>query len=148
VSGDVSVKASTFAAIAILFALAVSALAQDARPEPVLALPPSVLGPDLIAWSQMQTPRPVPQPLPPDQNPQAQKQPTGEIFIGTIVKARTTYVLRVQGGTTYYLDDRVLGQDNLKKDNLKKYDGRQVRLIGNLDASCTRLHMVSIEPIS
>ncbi|MGA7635017.1 MAG: DUF5818 domain-containing protein, partial [Terriglobales bacterium] len=102
------------------------------------ALPSGVLGPDLIAWSQMQTPRPVPQPLPPDQNPRAQQQATAEVFAGMIVKIDASYVLKMQGGITYRLDQA----------NMGRYEGKQVRLAGSLDANRNQLHVITIELVS
>src|ERR1700726_1135908 len=88
--------------------------AQDLKSQPRPALPTDILGPQLIAWSQLQKPQPVPQPLPPpdrpvaqpDQqpdrpeaqpaNPQGQPQkPAEQTFTGTIVKDGSTYVLKV-----------------------------------------------------
>src|ERR1700693_1314163 len=68
---------------------------QGPQPQPRPALPPDILGPQLIAWSQLQKPLPVPPPLPhpdrptqqPDQqsaNPPAKKeQPAASTFVGT-----------------------------------------------------------------
>jgi len=94
--------------------------AQDVRSH----LPSEILGPQLIAWSQLQKPEPVPQPLPPpdrpvqqpdpqtDQrpvqpaNPQAQPQPpAAQTFTGTIVKDGSRYILKVSSNKVYQLDD-------------------------------------------
>ncbi len=128
-------KTSLLVTTGFLLILAGSMFAQGVQPEPAPALPSGVLGPDLIAWSQMQTPRPVPQPLPPDQNPRPQQQPTAEIFAGTIVKVDANYVLKMQSGKTYRLD----------QDDMRQYEGKQVRLAGNMDANRNQLHVISIE---
>lgn len=127
----------------VLLILAGSMFAQGVQSEPAPALPSSVLGPDLIAWSQMQTPRPVPQPLPPDQNPGASQQPTAETFTGTIIRVETSYVLKLASGLTYRLDDQT---DD--RNDRRQYEGKQVRLIGSLDADRNRIHILSIKLVS
>jgi hypothetical protein len=131
-------KAGVLVTMGFLLILCASMCAQGVQPEPAPALPSGVLGPDLIAWSQMQTPRPVPQPLPPDQNPRAQPQATAEVFAGMIVKIDARYVLKMQSGITYRLDRANVGQ----------YEGKQVRLAGNLDANRNQLHVITIELVS
>jgi hypothetical protein len=132
-------KASVIATTGFLLILCGSMFAQGVQAEPAPVLPSGVLGPDLIAWSQMQTPRPVPQPLPPDQNPRAQQQPTAETFAGTIVKVGASYFLKVRDVITYRLDDQ--GQS-------RQYEGKQVRLLGNLNANRNSLQVVSIQQSS
>jgi len=131
-------KAGVLVTMGFLLILCASVCAQGVQPEPAPALPSGVLGSDLIAWSQMQTPRPVPQPLPPDQNPRAQQQATAEVFAGMIVKIDARYVLKMQSGITYRLDRANVGQ----------YEGKQVRLAGNLDANRNQLHVITIELVS
>jgi hypothetical protein len=131
-------KAGVLVTMGFLLILCASMCAQGAQPEPAPALPSGVLGPDLIAWSQMQTPRPVPQPLPPDQNPRIQQQATAEVFAGMIVKIDASYVLKMQGGITYRLDQA----------NMGRYEGKQVRLAGSLDANRNQLHVITIELVS
>jgi hypothetical protein len=138
VKQNVKQKKSMLLTTGLLLILAGSMFAQGVQSEPAPTLPSSVLGPDLIAWSQMQTPRPVPQPLPPDQNPRAQQQATAEVFAGMIVKIDARYVLKMQSGITYRLDRANVGQ----------YEGKQVRLAGNLDANRNQLHVITIELVS
>jgi len=126
-------------------------VAQDPQTKPSPALPASVLGPQLIAWSQLQKPRPVPQPLPPpnqplpqaDQqqpNPLAQQQPPATLtLMGTIVKDGTRYVLKVSSNSAYLLDDQ---------DKVSPYEGKQVKIAGSLDADGKVLHVTSIELVS
>ncbi len=121
-------------------------------------LPSGTLGPQLIAWSQLQKPEPVPQPLPPpdrpvqqpdqptDQqsvqpaNPQAQRQPpAAQTFTGTIVKDGGRYLLEMANKNIYELDDQ---------EKAKRYDGKQVRIEGTLDAKGNSLHITSIELLS
>ena len=124
---------------------------QGPQPQPRPALPPDILGPQLIAWSQLQKPQPLPQPLPPpdrpiqqtDQqpaNPQAQQeQPAAPTFMGTIIKNGTRYVLKVSSNSWYQLDDQ---------DRAKQYEGKQVKITGTLDAGGKSLHITSIELVS
>jgi Protein of unknown function (DUF5818) len=129
--------------------------AQDSRSP---GLPPDILGPQLIAWSQLQKPEPVPQPLPPpdrpvqqpdqqtDQrptqpaNPQAQPQPpAAQTFTGTILKDGSRYILKVSSKNVYQLDDQ---------EKAKRYEGKQVKIEGTLDATGNSVHITSIELLS
>jgi len=135
------VKYGTTPLLTIVFLLALSGsiFAQGVQADPSPALPSGFLGPDLIAWSQMQTPRPVPQPLPPDQRPGAQEQPSAETFAGTIIKIKSSYSLRLAGGITYRLND----QDS-DRNNVKQYEGQQVAVLGNLSPDRSGLRIVAI----
>ncbi len=132
--------------------------AQDLRSQPSPALPSGILGPQLIAWSELQKPEPVPQPLPPPdrpiqqpdqqpdrqaaqpENPQAQpQQPAVQTFIGTIIKDGSTYILKVSSDNVYQLDDR---------EKAKQYEGKQVKIEGTLGANGRSLHITSIELLS
>lgn len=138
--------------------LSVSVFGQGTPIQPSPALPADQLGPQLVAWSQAQKPRPVPQPLPPpdrpeqqpeqqpDQQPpgqpangQVQQQPTAQTFTGTILKDGSKWILKDSSGTTYQLDDQ---------NNAKQYEGKQVKVVGNLEAKTNTLHIVSIQLIS
>ena len=126
-------------------------LAQDTQTQPSPVLPSSILGPQLIAWSQLQKPQPAPQPLPPPErpipqpdqqqpNPPAQQQPpTTLTLMGTIVRDGTTYVLKVSSNNAYQLDDQ---------DGVKQYEGKQVKIGGSLGADGKILHVTSIELVS
>jgi hypothetical protein len=129
-------------------------LAQDLNRQPSPVLPSDILGPQLIAWSQIQKPQPIPQPVPPpdrpmpqpDQqqtqpaSPPAQQQPpSAQTFEGRIVKDGSRYVLKVSSNSAYQLDDQ---------DRAKQYEGKQVKIAGTLDASGSTLHITSIELVS
>jgi hypothetical protein len=130
-------------------------LPQDLQGQPNPVLPSGILGPQLIAWSQLQKPQPMPQPLPPpdrpmqqqqpDQaaqsaNPPAQQQPpAAQTFTGTIAKDGTRYVLKISSNTAYQLDDQ---------EKAKQYEGKQVKIGGTLDANGSSLHIISIEVVS
>jgi hypothetical protein len=127
-------------------------IAQGVPSQPSPVLPSDVLGPQLIAWSQLQKPQPVPQPLPPPErpsqtaqqaqpaNPPAQPQPpAAQTFTGTIVKDGSRYVLKVSSNSAYQLDDQ---------EKAKQYEGKQVKISGTPDANGSSLHIISIELVS
>jgi hypothetical protein len=109
----------------------------------------------LIAWSGLQKPQPVPQPLPPrdtpipqpDQPSDQQANPPGDphheeaptqTFMGKIVKDGSKYSLRV-GSKTYQL----VGQGGFQK-----YEDRTVRVIGILELSSNTIQVESIDLVS
>jgi hypothetical protein len=109
----------------------------------------SVIGPQLVAWSQMQTPHAVPQPLPQEKpdpqkpvpaNPQAeQPQPASQSFTGMIVKDGGKYVLKSSDNTVYQIDDQ---------ERAKAYEGKRVKISGSVDAKTNLLHISSIDLLS
>jgi hypothetical protein len=129
---------------------------QDLQSQPSPALPSDILGPQLIARSQLQ--EPVPQPLQPsdrpiqqpDQQPDQQtaqpvsppaqpRPPAAQTFTGTIVKDGSRYMLKVSSNDIYHLDDQ---------QKAKQYEGKQVKIEGTLDANGNSLHITSIELLS
>jgi len=129
----------------VFLAAAPLMLAQNA------GLPTEILGPQLIAWSQLQKPQPVPQPMPLPDRPVQQsdsqvlqaapgptQRQTTQTLEGAIVKDGSRYVLKVADGTAYPLD----GQDAAKQ-----YEGKQVKVSGDLYAD-NSFHISSIELIS
>jgi hypothetical protein len=122
--------------------------AQNPQTQPSPALPSDILGPQLIAWSQLQKPQPMPQLLlQPDRpiqqpdvqaaNPPAkQEPPAAPTFQGRIIKNGTRYVLKVSSNTAYQVNDQ---------DRLEQYEGKQVKIAGTLDADAKSLHIASIE---
>jgi hypothetical protein len=125
--------------------------AQDPQTQPSPALPSDTLGPQLIAWSQLQKPQPVPQlMLQPDRPlqqpdvqranpPSKQEQPAAPTFKGTIIKNGTRYVLKVSSNSTYQVDEQY---------SPKQYEGKQVKIAGTLDADGKSLRITSIELVS
>jgi hypothetical protein len=139
-----------------LLTVSTFASAQDSLQQPNPALPAEMLGPPLIAWSVLQKPRPIPEPLPPpDNRDQSQsqvgqtenaqpqdsqpQQPTAQSFTGTIAKNSGKYVLKVAEGIAYQIDDQ---------EKAKGYEGKQVKIAGSLDAKSNVLHVTSIELLS
>jgi hypothetical protein len=124
--------------------------AQDAFKQPSPAAPAEIIGPPLVAWSVLQKPRPIPEPLPPPDNRTDQsqagqpadsqpQQPSAQTFTGTIAKDSGKYVLKVSENTAYQIDDQ---------DKARDYEGKQVRVAGRLDAKNNVLHVASIELVS
>jgi len=123
----------------------------------------AILGPQLIAWSELQKPQPVPQqpqPLPPPdkeqppssseppQNapqPDAQQpghdadQPATQNITGTVVKVSGKYVLETEDNLAYQLDDQ---------DKAKQFEGKHVKVIGTLDRTTGIIHVSNIELLS
>jgi hypothetical protein len=139
--------------IVVLIALVSTCLAARAQDQPATPLLPSgILGPQLIVWSQAQKPQPVPQPLPDPPEQQAKKQPeqpanpqpaeeqaVKRMFTGKIVKDAGHYVLKVSNECVYQLDD---------EQKAKEYEGKDVRVVGTLDAHGAILRVSDIEVIA
>jgi hypothetical protein len=147
------VKRETSPLATLVFLLATLPLmfAQDPQTQPSPALPSDTLGPQLIAWSQLQKPQPVPQLLlQPDRPlrqpdvqlanpPTQQEQPAAPTFKGTIIKNGTRYVLKVSSNSTYQVDEQY---------SPKQYEGKQVKIAGTLDADGKSLRITRIELVS
>jgi hypothetical protein len=149
-------RKSVLAAEGLFLFFSLFALAQQPFQLPAPKLPANVIGPQLIAWSDLQKPQPTPQPLPPperadqsqpanqsqEDRSQAQpqtEQPSAQAFTGTIVKDRGKYSLKVSDAVAYQIDDQ---------EKAKTYEGKQVKVSGILDAKTNLLHVNSIELIS
>jgi hypothetical protein len=137
--------------------------AQNPQPGPVPPLQP--LGPQLIAWSVLQEPQPLAQPLPPPEGIQQQgvqsqnpapaqqqnqndaqsgytvgpEQTTPQSFTGTIDKTGGRYVLKVSRYNTFELDDQ---------EKAREYVGLQVRITATVDPNGENLHIIAVEPLS
>jgi len=142
-------KRASLSLTAAMISLSSTVWAQSSNREPSNpALPGDILGPQLVAWSQMQTPHPVPQPLPgaerPDPqtptptNPQAE-QAASQSFTGTIKKDAGMYVLKTSDSGVYHIDDQA---------RAKTYEGRRVKISGTLDPKTNMLHLETIELLS
>jgi hypothetical protein len=160
-------KQSIPVALAIFFGSAL-AFAQLPPVNPTPDRNDGAVGPQLIAWSALQKPEPVPQqpqPIPnPDQahpgsqNPSQsqtapdqsahpnQQQPEPETeqtsaqsVSGTIAKVNNKYVLQTSDSVTYQLDDQsTAGQ----------YVGKHVKVTGTLDRATGVIRVRSIELLS
>ena len=144
-------RTSLISALIVLSATLPALLAQDPKSQLTPILPSEILGPQLVAWSQMQKPQPIPQPMPspdrplqqaeqqPAQSNPAQPSPAAQTFTGTIVKDGGKYILKTSGTNVYELDDQ---------ERAKRYEGKQVKIAGTLDATGNSLHVTSIELLS
>ena len=143
--------------IALLFS-GVS-LAQELAARPAPRTGDGILGPQLIAWSEMQKPQPVPQrpqPVPvPDSNadkqegpredtpqqqpaqdakaPAQEKQgPAAQTLNGTVIKLGDKFVLKTADKQTYELDDQ---------DRARQYQGKQAKIFGSLDGNTNMVYI-------
>jgi len=115
---------------------------QPKQPEPVPPSKADILGPQLIAWSELQKPQPVSPPAPvnePQEPAPAANTSQAQTFSGAIIRDGSQYVLRVEGDKSYQLDDQ---------ERAKRYEGKQVRIKGTVDSDGERLRILSIELIS
>ena len=139
-------ESKSVAALVFLLVTVSPMFSQDVKGKPSPALPSQILGPQLIAWSQVQEPQPLTEPArradqQSAQTPQEppQQQPAAQTLTGTIIKDGNRYVLKVSNGTAYQLDDQ---------DRAREYEGKQVKVAGTLDAKGNSFHINSIELIS
>ncbi len=144
-------KACIFATlVAFLLILTQSGFAQN-----MLTQPNADLG-QLIAWSQLQNPKPLPEPRPdpapspgtpqeqqksgrPESAGAQQQQMPVQTITGTIAKEDGKFVLKASDSKTYLIDDQ---------DKARQFEGKQVKIVGSLDASTGTIHLQSIEPAS
>ncbi|HEY6765541.1 MAG TPA: DUF5818 domain-containing protein [Candidatus Sulfotelmatobacter sp.] len=121
-----------------------------------------VIGPQLIAWSMLQKPQPVPQqpePIPtpdkaqptappsqdqPSQKKDAQPEPKSQqtmaqSVVGTIAKVSSKCVLQTSQNITYQLDDQ---------DKAAQYIGKRVKVTGTLNRATSTIRVRSIELLS
>jgi hypothetical protein len=152
----------TFVAAFSLLLVAGVSFAQEQSPaRPAPGQNEHILGPQLIAWSEMQKPQPVPQqpqPLPapdskadqtapaPDSKSDSKAEPepdaqqsTAQSISGTIVKAGGKYVLETADNMAYQLDDQ---------DKASQYEGKHVKITGTLDRTTGILHVRTVELMS
>jgi Protein of unknown function (DUF5818) len=135
------------------------ALAQQS-PAPAPGQTNGIPGPQLIAWSELQKPQPVPQqpqpvpppdtqprqepsqPNPPDAGQGSQPEPkesTAQSVTGSVVKVAGKYMLETEDNIAYQLDDQ---------EKAKQFEGKRVKVTGSLDRTTGILHVSSIELLS
>lgn len=146
-------KREILSLIAISFLLLVGpvAVAQDGGPQPCPDVSPGgALGCELIAWSRLQEPAPLPEPdanpAPPanheggsSPDPQTQPETSTRSIVGIILREGEKYVLKAGENTTYELDDQA---------RARRYQDKQVKVTGKLDSLSNSLHIESIELVS
>jgi Protein of unknown function (DUF5818) len=137
----------TLLGLALFLTLAPLAFTQDGAAQPCPDVTPGTLACELVAWSHLQEPVPLPEPEskpapPPDQQPgqspnsQTQPQASRQSITGIIVREGEKYVLKAGDNTTYQLDDQ---------DRARRYQDKQVLLVGRLDADSNTFHIETIE---
>lgn len=116
---------------------------QDGSSQPCPDVVPGTVGCQLVAWSHLQAPIPLPNPeAKPDQQPeqsqstQAQPQSAMQKITGIIVRLGDKYVLKAGGTTTYQLDDQ---------ERAKHYQDQRVTIVGALDTASNTIHVESIQ---
>ena len=131
--------------LGLFLAMASLALAQDGA-QPCPDVTPDALGCELVAWSHLQEPVPLPESQSqPDQqagqprDSQDQPEASRQRITGIILRQGEKYVLKAGDTTTYQLDDQ---------DRAKRYQDKQVLVVGRLDADKHTFHIESIELIS
>lgn len=142
-------KASILATVAFLLMVAQAGFAQNAGTQPNSDFT------QLIAWSQMQNPKPLPEPrpdpapspaAPQEQQPEqksgqpasaAQQQSPMQTLTGTVAKQDGKYVLKASDKKTYQIDDQ---------EKAKQFEGKLVKIVGSLDMNTSTIHIESIEP--
>jgi uncharacterized protein DUF5818 len=97
----------------------------------------ATMGCQLIAWSHLQEPVPLPDATS-SPNRQARDQFL-QTFDGTIVRSEGQYLLEVSAGVALVLHDQEIAQ---------RYEGKRVKINGWLDTTQKMLHIGSIEAIS
>ncbi len=134
--------------LAFSLVLAPLAFTQDRSPQPCPDVTAQTLGCELVAWSHLQEPVPLPEPdarpAPPDQQPDPQQSPSSQSrppapkqsITGIVVKQDDKYVLRAGDNTTYQLDDQ---------NRAMQFQDKQVKIVGKLDVDSNTLHIESIE---
>jgi hypothetical protein len=109
--------------------------------EPCPDVTADTLGCELIAWSGLQRPVPLPDAAYPSDR-QAKEQADEEsrqTIPGVITKSAGQYCLRVSSEVAFVLDQQNIGES---------YEGRRVTITGIIDARTKRLHIESVAPIS
>jgi Protein of unknown function (DUF5818) len=143
-------ETNTLLGLALFLAIAPFAFSQDGTPQPCPDVT-GTLGCELVAWSQLQEPVPLPEPdtrpvPPPDQQrrPQpgqsasspAHPSASRQSITGIIVRQGEKCVLKAGDNTTYQLDDQ---------NKARQYQDKQVKVVGRLDVDSNTLHIESIE---
>jgi|GEM_PF-1116171 hypothetical protein len=148
--GKMMEKKITLTTLALTaFALAPVTLAQNAALQAA-----QKAGTPLVAYTQQQKAEPAPATQSPAQEQvprtstpstpatqsqdsnQPQQQTAARTFSGTILKANDVFVLKTADNMTYQLDDQA---------RAKEYEGKQVQVVGNLDASSNTIKVQDIK---
>jgi hypothetical protein len=127
---------AAFACIFLLFASA--SFAQSSGMTACAPATQQAMGCELVSWSQLQSPAPVP---PSNNNVPARNSDAAAIsktISGQIISENGTYVLRASD-QTYQLANQ---------ESVKQYDGKFVKVSGNLNSEGTVFIIKAIEVMS
>jgi Protein of unknown function (DUF5818) len=138
-------KACIFAGTFLVLTL--SLIGQDQKIQSSRRFPADDLAPgQLIAWTWMQQPQPMPQlprqadNIPPTQSTSpsgnSQERDTKPTFIGKIEMQGNQLIFRTTDGAAYALN---------AQEYAKQYEGRNVRLSGLLNPADNSIHIIKIE---
>jgi Protein of unknown function (DUF5818) len=106
------------------------------------AAPTQLFTSDLIAWTEMQTPEPIPATSPKTSSPTTSQKPPSaqpQPFTGIIRKEGNTYVLWTSDKWFYDLDDQ---------STAAIYENQRVAVIGRLNLTGDLIHVQTISPAS
>ena len=135
-----NMRANKLVGLFIFLASVPLGFSQDRSSQPCPDVAPGTAGCQLVAWSHLQEPVPLPNPeAKPDQQPeksQTQPQSAMQKISGIIVRMGDKYVLKAGGTTTYQLDDQ---------ERAKRYQDQQVTVVGTLDTASNTIHVESIQ---
>jgi hypothetical protein len=106
------------------------AVAQDDGPSPLFTS-------DLVAWSSMSAPQPLPQ-TDGAQGSDTSTGPSTNRFSGTILRQGQDYFLHVSSSTSYQLDHPEVA---------RLYEGTQVVVLGALDPEGKQIRIRKIAPV-
>ena len=124
---------------AFLLLLAASSFGQSVGMTACAKSSQQAMGCELVSWSQLQSPAPVP---PSDNNNlparNSDAATTNKTYTGQIVSDNGTYVLKA-ADQTFQLDDQ---------DRAKQYDGKYVKVSGSLNSEGTVFVIKAIEVMS
>lgn len=89
----------------------------------------------LVAWSDLNTPRPTPLPLEDAPIPKSDQHPAA-VFTGRILKDGNQYLLAAANNTTYRID---------LESGMEPYERQKVSIVGVLDPRAGRIQVLTIE---
>ena len=112
--------------------------------EPCPDVAEEALGCELIAWSNLQEPAPLPDATSPSEGPnepanESRRGQSLQTVTGIIIRNEGQYCLRVSAGLVLTLDDQQAAQ---------RHAGERVKITGMLDAGRKMLRVERIAPIS
>jgi hypothetical protein len=138
-TGALQTKLALSGLSAFVLLLATSSFGQSSGMTACAPSSQQVMGCELVSWSQLQSPAPVP----PSDNSNlparnSDASATTRILTGRIVSENGAYVLKADD-QTFQLDDQ---------DRAKQYDGKYVKVSGSLNSEGTVFVIKAIEVMS